>query len=524
MNFKQKMPKQFFITGRCFPKLHYMADVSKKLEQALRMVESGDYFIINRPRQYGKTTMLYSLAESLRNSGDYIVLNSSFEGIGDVIFDSEEKFSAGFMRLMDKYSKVHSPQLLPLIKKNAKKVKDLDTLSDFITEFVNQTDKKIVLLIDEVDKSSNNQLFVSFLAMLRNKYLEREEEKTFHSVVLAGVHDVKTLKLKLRPDAEQKYNSPWNIAAEFKIDMNLQVPEIKPMLDEYVADKVVQMDTQHIAEQLFYYTSGYPFLVSKLCKMLDEDFLPEKKENTWTQVDVEKAAKQLITENNTNFESLVKNIENNKELYDFVYKIAVDNETFPFNVNNPIINLGVMYGIFTNRNGVVIHNRIYREVLLDYMSVRVLQTHLTKSDLGSGYKNEDGSLNMEAVLLGFQSFMKKEYNKKDRDFLERNGRLVFLAFIKPIINGSGYDFKEPQISEEKRLDVVITHLKEKYVAELKLWRGAKAHDKGLIQLSEYLTAQNLSEGYLIIFDHSEIKNWQSEWIETPDKKIFAVWV
>ena len=258
--------------------------------------------------------------------------------------------------------------------------------------------------------------------------------------------------------------------------------------------------------------------------MLDEDFLPEKKENTWTQVDVEKAAKQLITENNTNFESLVKNIENNKELYDFVYKIAVDNETFPFNVNNPIINLGVMYGIFTNRNGVVIHNRIYREVLLDYMSVRVLQTHLTKSDLGSGYKNEDGSLNMEAVLLGFQSFMKKEYNKKDRDFLERNGRLVFLAFIKPIINGSGYDFKEPQISEEKRLDVVITHLKEKYVAELKLWRGAKAHDKGLIQLSEYLTAQNLSEGYLIIFDHSEIKNWQSEWIETPDKKIFAVWV
>ena len=64
------MANFFFITGRCFPKLHYMADVSKKLEQTLRMVESEDYFIINRPRQYGKTTTLYSLAEMLRKKGD----------------------------------------------------------------------------------------------------------------------------------------------------------------------------------------------------------------------------------------------------------------------------------------------------------------------------------------------------------------------------------------------------------------------------------------------------------------------
>ena len=146
------------------------------------------------------------------------------------------------------------------------------------------------------------------------------------------------------------------------------------------------------------------------------------------------------------------------------------------------------------------------------------------ADFGAGYKHDDNSLNMEAILLGFQSFMKKEYNKKDRDFLEKNGRLVFLAFLKPIINGSGYDFKEPQISEEKRLDVVITNLQYKYVAELKIWYGQKAHEKGLIQLSNYLDSQALNEGYLLIFDHSEVKNWRSEWIELADKKVFAVWV
>lgn len=69
-------------------------------------------------------------------------------------------------------------------------------LSKSITKFVIKTDKKVILMIDEVDKSSNNQLFLSFLGMLRNKYLLRNagKDRSFHSVILAGVHDVKSLK------------------------------------------------------------------------------------------------------------------------------------------------------------------------------------------------------------------------------------------------------------------------------------------------------------------------------------------
>ena len=260
------MAKKFNVTGLCFPNEHYMADVSKKLAKAEAMVDDGLYYIINRPRQYGKTTMLYTLADDLRKKGDYIVLNTSFEGIGDVVFNNEESFSSGFVGTLIKYSTVYAPTLVGFLKEHKNEVTDLDSLSNLITKFVKQTDKKVVLMIDEVDKSSNNQLFVSFLAMLRNKYLERGTFKTFHSIVLAGVHDVKTLKLKLRPDEEAKYNSPWNIAAQFNVDMNLQPFEIKPMLDEYAADKGEKMDTQAMSEKLFYYTSGYPFLVSRLCK------------------------------------------------------------------------------------------------------------------------------------------------------------------------------------------------------------------------------------------------------------------
>ena len=57
------MKKKFNVTGLCIPNKHYVADVSKKLGKTYNMVVEGEYFIINRPRQYGKTTMLYNLSE-----------------------------------------------------------------------------------------------------------------------------------------------------------------------------------------------------------------------------------------------------------------------------------------------------------------------------------------------------------------------------------------------------------------------------------------------------------------------------
>jgi hypothetical protein len=446
----------------------------------------------------------------------------SFEGTDDVFFGSHESFSKGFWGLLQEQAETFYPELMPTIEDRKSSLVDLDALSKAITALVRASDKKIIVLIDEVDKSSNNEIFIHFLGMLRHKYLQQELLPTFQSVILAGLHDIKTLKAKLRPDAEQKYNSPWNIAADYKVDMNLQVQEIVPMLEEYKADKGVKMDSQAIAEQLFDYTSGYPFLVSKLCKILDEDM---EKHDTWTSEDVTVAVRTLIKESNANFDSLTKNLENNPELYDLVYQVAVENNDVPFNIHDPIIKFGILYGIFKVNGSLKIHNKIYSEVLLEYMSVRLyIQKLIRTTEIQRLYKNADGSLNMESVLLGFQTFMKKEYSRKDRDFLEKHGRLVFLAFIKPIINGEGYDFKEAQISDEKRLDVVITHRNSKYIAELKLWYGRKAHEAGLKQLSDYLDRQSLTEGYLVIFDHSEVKNWNSEWVEAHGKRIFVAWV
>jgi len=522
------MKKRFNVTGVCFSDQHYMADTSAKFARIMEMVEQGDYFTINRPRQYGKTTMLFRMMEALRQRPDYVVFSISFEGIGDSPFSDEQTFCPVFLDLLLSGAEARGhTDLADLIRAAIPNAVSFRQLSKEITRIATKADKKIALLIDEVDKSSNNQLFLSFLGMLRDKYLRRNqpEERTFHAVILTGIHDVKSLKLKISPESERKFNSPWNIAADFKVDMNLKPAEIRPMLDEYAHDRAVQVDSPAIAERLFYYTSGYPFLVSKLCKIFDEDLLPEKAEQTWTTHDVDTAARQLIGEDNTNFQEMSKNLDNNPDLYELTQNIAIEGKHYPFEINDPIATLGLLYGIFANRNGLAIHNRIYQEVITNKMSFRMMRENVQLLDRYEGlYQLPGDRLDVKTALLKFRELMRAEYSQKDRNFLERQGRLVFLAFLKPLLNGHGHAFKEPQTSEERRLDVVITYHQHQYVIELKIWRGPAAHQKGLDQLADYLDTLSLDAGYLLIFDPTKTQNREEQELLHQGKRIFAVWV
>ncbi|MBF0224812.1 MAG: AAA family ATPase [Desulfobacterales bacterium] len=521
------MMKKFNYTGVCIPEKHYMVNISNKLSKIMEMIEEGEYFTINRPRQYGKTTTLYLLAKDLQKKKDFLVIKMSFEGMGDESYKNEKSFIEGlFLQLERVFIFLREEHLLDLLVQN-KNISNLNEFSLFITKLIIKANRKIVLLIDEVDKSSNNQLFLNFLGMLRNKYLLRNqgEDQTFHSVILAGVHDVKSLKLKIRPSDEQKYNSPWNIAVDFKVDLSFSPEEIRSMLEEYRIDKNVKMDAKQISEKLYYYTSGYPFLVSKLCRIIDDEIMPEKKEIEWMEKDVEEAVQIILKESNTNFDSLIKNLENNEDLYQTVYQIIIEGVEKAYNIHNPVINMGVMYGIFRENYKVKIHNRIYEQLIYNYLSSKLE----TSMDTGSynfrdNFLQEDGYLDFSKILIKFQEFMRKEYSEREASFLERNGRLIFLAFLKPVINGKGYDFKEVQISEEKRLDVVVTYLERSYVVELKVWHGSEAHAKGILQLKDYIDRVDVNEGYLIIYDFRGKKEWKQERIIVENKEIFMIWV
>ena len=526
------MAKEFNVTGTCYPAMHYMADISAKLGHILEMVEKGRYFTINRPRQYGKTTMLATLNDALSSSSAYSPIRMNFQGIDSKWHETDAAFAQMVVSQMKTILEYQDKQLFEVVQEKEAELDGMDGLSRLITHLAHRSKKKLVLLIDEVDASSNYWPFLRFLGMLRSKYLDRfsPQHATFHSVVLAGVHDVKSLKSRIRPgeDNTGQYNSPWNIAADFKVTMSFLPEEIVPMLEDFAQEQHVQLNAPHLAERLYYYTSGYPFLVSKLCKIMAEEILPAKTEKVLTEADLEQAVQQLLREDNTNFESLIKNLENNPELYNLAFQVIINGANIPFNPDEPITAMGRLYGIFKSNGRLSIHNRIYEQRLYSYMTAKYYREQLSQEqEVSPGlYTTPDGQgLDLERALLRFQQYLREQHSKRDEHFLERHWRLVFLAFLKPIINGKGHDFKEAQISEEKRLDVVVTYNHHKYIIELKRWYGEQAHQRGLLQLADYLQRQGMDDGYLLIFDPRRQGDVPAHgWQEVEGKRVFVVWV
>lgn len=157
------MAKKFNVTGTCIPNKHYMVDISNKINKIIKLIEDEEYLVINRPRQYGKTTTLFLLSNRLKQTEDYLPIKISFEGIGDLIFEDENRFSKGFLRILERTMEFENDELANFISFNKQEVESLDDLSYFITKLIKKVNNKVVLMIDEVDKSSNNQLFLSFL-------------------------------------------------------------------------------------------------------------------------------------------------------------------------------------------------------------------------------------------------------------------------------------------------------------------------------------------------------------------------
>ena len=147
-------------------------------------------------------------------------------------------------------------------------------------------------------------------------------------------------------------------------------------------------------------------------------------------------------------------------------------------------------------------------------SIIEISTKVSSYNEKSKFIEADGNLDIKKILIKFSEFMKHEYSEKREAFLEADGRLFFLAFISPIINGTGFAFKEVQGGEERRFDIVITYNKKMYILELKKWNGEAYHKKGLIQLGEYLEQYGLDEGYLLIFDFRKLKGEAGKLEET----------
>lgn len=512
------MRKKFNVTGLCLKQYHYMVDITERLEEIKSLVDEGEYLAINRARQYGKTTTLWSLKERLQRQ--YHVFLISFEGMTKEVFKNEMSFCRRFYSLlanMFKYEKVRGLPENIEEECNRRKILDAEennlfSLSEFISEMCVKSEKQIILMIDEVDQAGNYEVFTGFLGMLRDKYLKRMIYPTFQSVILAGVQDIKNLKTRIRPDGEHQYNSPWNIAADFDIDMNLSVSGIEGMLSQYEQDYHTGMNIREIAEMLYDYTSGYPFLVSRICKLMDErvpgnDGFQDKKA-VWTKEGFLKAVRILLTEENTLFDSLDNKLMDYPELKEMLKEMLLRGRKIEYAPGDIGIRAAVMFGFITINDGMaVVANRIFETRLYNGFLAEQAR-HMDISRFAGEEKSQfiiEGRLDMELLIRKFTAHYTELFGDSNEKFLEDNGRCIFLLYIKPIINGTGNYYIEARTRNNRRTDIIIDFLGQQYIVELKIWRGQEYNQRGEEQLAEYLDAYHLKQGYMVSFNFNKKK-------------------
>ena len=516
--------KYFNTEGSCNPKEHYMIKLDHRSNQIKkRLVDRRKYFVINKGRQYGKTTTLRALEEYLKN--EYLVLSLDFQQIGSEDFSSEQTFSQAFAQRLYiefRYTEVEDKETLQKMLFDFKKNyinSTLDELFICLSAICEVSLLPVVLMVDEVDSASNNQVFIDFLAQLRSYYLRRDKMPMFHSVILAGVYDIKNLKLKLRSESEHQYNSPWNIAANFNIDMNFSANQIGDMLKEYEADHHTGMDIDAIAEEIYAYTSGYPVLVSAICKYLDEDVLSE---NIWSLEGIEKAIKRILTENMPLFGSMVRHLDEYPSMRQMFHAILFQGSDFAYNPDTKEISIACMFGYAVDKKGKIqIANRIFEMRLYNYfLSEEELSSaigNMAKRD--KSYFIHDGKLDMDTTLKKFVEYFDEIYGDNDDKFVEAYGRKFFLLYLRPIINGIGNYYIEAQTRDARRTDVIVDYLGEQFIIELKIWHGNEYNERGERQLIDYLEYYHKDKGYMISFNFNKNKKIGVEEIRIGNKTI-----
>ncbi len=524
--------KKFNTTAVCIPSKHYMVDLSERVAAIKKMVDSGEYFTINRARQYGKTTTLNALKHHL--SSEYDVISLDFQGIGTAGYATEQIFVKAFCRQLKK--RAANYRLLPEeIKDRVEEYLNrsseeaaLDELAITFSDWCSLAKRPVVMIIDEVDSATNNQVFLDFLAQLRDGYISRDTDDmpTFLSVILAGVTDVKHLRSKIRPEDQHKVNSPWNIAADFDIDMSLSAAGIQGMLDEYEADHRTGMDTEIIAQWIRESTNGYPFLVSRICQLIDEKVSKAygNLSDAWTRQGMDEAIKLLLEEDNTLFQSVTGKLSNYPELKASIRSILMEGTKLAWNPDQEDLVQMQMYGLIRNdHNTVRVSNRIFETRLYNlFLSDEELKANVfsREGSLAKSMFVQDGTLNMRLVLERFIETYTQVFGPLQERFKEKDGREQFLLYLKPIINGTGNYYIEAQTRDQTRTDVIVDYLGQQYIIELKIWRGERYNAEGEKQISDYLDYWNLTVGYMLSFNFNRIKVRGVRLVHVGDKILY----
>lgn len=308
-----------------------MVDLKSRLKKPLSALRRGESLLLVRARQAGKTTLLRELAHALRKEGYAVALCS--------LQVAEDQSLLGILRHIEATLTKAYP--LPVLPKWTPVEPQSLSFCMWIGEAQQKLGKPLVLILDEYD-SPPRKLVTSLLRMLRSALSLADEGRPFvHAIALCGKTHVRELRDELRPPGDESRGSGslWNVALPLTLPP-LSRSEIDTLLDEYTAESEVVW-SKAARKELFEQTRGQPWLVSRICYLLDEQLGCPRRDEPPMEKDaaipselrvppgvatVRSAAMQILDEDGPHLLSVSDVLNNRREAQELLLRILAGEE------------------------------------------------------------------------------------------------------------------------------------------------------------------------------------------------------
>ena len=521
------LPMRFFNTeGPVNPDEHYAIRPLRRvnLGELLGMIQAKRYFVLHAPRQTGKTSTLIALRNLLNGGGDFRCVNVNVE-VGQAARDDVESgirailgvLAENALALGEDYPSQAWQDVLASVGANA-------AVNVLLGRWARSSSKPLVLLIDEIDALVGDTL-LSMLRQLRAGYEQRPGGFP-QSLVLCGVRDVSVRGAcpSRSPDYRIRSatgdviagGSPFNIAAKSLRLGDFTAEETRALMAQHT-DETGQAFTPEALDAVWGQTRGQPWLVNVLCAeaCFDNEAGRDRSRPIGLD-DIFAAREELILSRRTHLDQLAHKLEEERVRRVIEPLLAGADGTAGDELDIDYqrdIDYVRDLGLIATGPGIRMANPIYAEVVPRELTAAA-QERLTERT--AWYVKDDGDLDMNQLLAGFQAFFREhsEHWLGRFDYREAGPQLILQAYLQRVVNGGGRIEREYGLGRGATDLLVLwphrsglpSDLWRRFVVECKVLRDSDRRglsttiEHGVEQTLGYMDRCGAVEGHLVLFD------------------------
>ncbi|MGB7084349.1 MAG: AAA-like domain-containing protein [Phormidesmis sp.] len=531
-------PERFFNTaGPVRADWHYLIDPLTRWDTAyiLRLITQGKYFVLHAPRQTGKTSCLLALMDYLNAQGQYQALYVNVEA-AQVARNNVDQAMTTICRSIAYRGRdyLQNLELLSIVDEVLATQDSTSALAEVLSRWASQTERPIVLMLDEVDALVGDTL-ISLLRQLRSGYTQRPQRFPL-SVILCGVRDVRDYRIHTSGQDIITGGSAFNIKAESLRLGSFVESEVRALLQQHT-ELTGQAFATEALDYVWQQTQGQPWLVNALAYQACFEHKGGRDRTQTITLELMKTAREdLIRRRDTHLDQLTDKLKEPR-----VHRVIATllKETESADSLNPADtdytrDLGLI--TITINGETQIANPIYQEIIPREL---IWGWQMGISQAEQWYVNEEHRLDMPKLLRAFQQFFRENSEAwiERFDYKEAGPQLLLQAFLQRILNGGGRLTREYGLGR-RRTDLFIEWpLDEskgflgpvqRIVLELKILRKSLEATvvEGLAQTADYADKSGAEEAHLICFNRNPQVSWDEklfERVELYQDKPIHIW-